>query len=30
MSYAEGRFGKAKNDSDDSFGEDEDIMAKSM
>ena len=29
MSYAEGRFAKSGKDSDDSFGEDEDIMSKS-
>jgi hypothetical protein len=29
MSYAEGRFAKSAKDSDDSFGEDEDIMSKS-
>lgn len=29
MSYAEGRFAKSGKDSDDSFGEDEDIMRKS-
>jgi hypothetical protein len=28
MSYAEGRFGKSGKDSDDSFGDGEDIMSK--
>ena len=28
MSYAEGRFGKSGNNSDDSFGDEEDIMSK--
>lgn len=29
LSYAEGRFGKSGKDSDDSFGDEEDIMSKS-